>query len=254
MERRATVLGALAVALFLVTWEAAVDLGFVDRLFLSAPSAIARKFVDNFFRTGSIYPDLAVSGREGLLGFGLAVAAGVPVGILMGRVPTARHVLEPFIMALYSTPMVALLPLFILWMGIGLWSKVMVIFLGGVFAIVINTEAGVESADRSLIEMARSFTATRLQILMKIVLPSAVPFIIAGIRLAIGRILIMIVVAEMYAANKGIGFLIMQAGAAYDTAQLFVGVVILAGTGIVLSRSLRAAEKRIAPWLYSRED
>jgi ABC-type nitrate/sulfonate/bicarbonate transport system permease component len=127
---------------------------------------------------------------------------GVPLGVLTGRDRFARHILEPVIMAMYSAPVVALLPLIIVWFGIGLWSKAVLIFLGTVFALIISTEAGVAGVDRRLVETAQSFTATRLQVLTKIVLPSAIPVVLAGVRLAIGRVLVMIVVAGSYRASK----------------------------------------------------
>ncbi len=253
-QRRGLFVGSLGVILAVAIWELVGTLGLVDPILLSPPSAVARKFGDNFFRTGVIYPHVLASAQEAALGFALCIAIGVPLGILMGRVRLMREILDPFVMALYSAPMVALLPLFILWLGVGIWSKVMIIFLGGVFSIAINTQAGVESADRALIEVARSFTATRLQVLVKVVLPAAVPFIVAGIRLSIGRILIMVVVAEFYASSRGLGFLIMQAGATFDTAQVFVGVVILAGTSIGLSQLLRLLERRMAPWAHPGQE
>jgi ABC-type nitrate/sulfonate/bicarbonate transport system permease component len=141
--------------------------------------------------------------------------------------------------------------LLIIWLGIGATSKIALVFIGAVFVIIINTEAGVRQIDSRLIETARSFTATESEILVKIVLPAALPFIIAGMRLAIARVLIMVVVAEFYAATVGLGYMIFQAGSQFDTTLVFVGVVILAGTGVVANALLRAAERRIAPWMHT---
>ena len=153
--------------------------------------------------------------------------------------------------ALNAAPQVAFLPLLIIWLGIGITSKVALVFLGSFIIMVINTESGVAQVDRRLIETARSFMANERQILINIVLPSAMPYIIAGMRLAVGRTLVMVVVAEIYAATKGLGYLIFQAGASYDTSMIFVGVVILAVAGMALNAFLRAVERRIAPWLGS---
>jgi len=182
------------------------------------------------------------------MGFGLSVAVGVPVGLVMGRVPLVASTVEPFVAALYASPQVAFLPLLIIWLGIGFSSKVALVFLGSFIIVLINTETGVAHVDPRLIETARSFTARERQILAKIVLPSALPFIIAGMRLAIGRALVMVVVAEIYASNKGLGYLIFQAGGMYDTAQVFVGVGILAAAGVTFNAALRALERRLAPW------
>lgn len=245
---RAPILGLGTSLLVLLIWEYVTDAGLVGQVFLVSPTTILRRAWTMFAITHEIYPDLSVSGQEALLGFGAAVLCGVPLGLLIGSSRNARYSLEPIMMALYSTPAIALLPLFLLWFGVGLASKVVLIFLAGVFPIVINTDAGVQNADPKLIEAARSFGATRRQLLTKIVVPSSIPFIVAGIRLAIGRILITVVVAEFFGALAGIGFLIVNAGNTYDTATLFVGVIIIAAAGVALSQFLRWLERRVAPW------
>jgi ABC-type nitrate/sulfonate/bicarbonate transport system permease component len=220
----------------------------VEPLFLSSPTLIAQRLFQ-VFADGSIWQHLIASGKIAGLGFMFAILVGVPLGTLMGRFRLARDTIEPFVIAKYSTPTVAFLPLLIIWLGIGIWAKVVLVFLGGVFVITITTQAGVYNVDRKLIETARSFMASEFEILRKIVAPAATPFIVAGIRLAVGRILITVVVAELFASNAGVGYLIFQAGAMYDTALIFVGVVILAGTGVTLNSLLRAIEQRLAPWL-----
>jgi len=249
---RTAITRTIAVVLFLGAWQWAVASGAISPLFLSSPSAIGEKLYE-VFADGSIWQHIFASGEVALWGFVLSILVGVPIGMLMGRMRLARDTLEPFIMAQYSSPIVAFLPLLIIWLGIGVASKVALVFLGGVFVVIINTEAGVSNVDRRLVETARSFTAGELQILWKIILPAALPFIIASMRLAIGRILIMVVVAELYASTAGLGYLIFQAGAAYDTATIFVGVVLLAGAGITLNALLRSAERRIAPWMKQGE-
>jgi ABC-type nitrate/sulfonate/bicarbonate transport system permease component len=203
------------------------------------------------FGNGSIWPSINATAQVAWWGAVFAVIAGVPVGVIMGRSLFVRDTLEPFIIAMSSAPIVAFLPLLIIWLGIGATSKIALVFIGAVFVIIINTEAGVRQIDSRLIETARSFTATESEILVKIVLPAALPFIIAGMRLAIARVLIMVVVAEFYAATVGLGYMIFQAGSQFDTTLVFVGVVILAGTGVVANALLRAAERRIAPWMHT---
>jgi ABC-type nitrate/sulfonate/bicarbonate transport system permease component len=241
----------LAALVFLGVWEWSVRAGMVDPLFLSSPTQVAVRLAQ-VFADGSIYPHLWASGETAVLGFVLSCVVGVPIGVLMGRSVLVRDTLEPFVMAQASVPTVALLPLFIIWLGIGLSARVALVFVGAVFGIVVSTEAGVSNIDRRLIETARSFTATEWAILWKIVMPAAIPYIIAGMRLAIARVLIMVVVAELYASTAGIGYLIFQAGASYDTSMIFVGVVILAAAGVGLNAILRAIERRIAPWLGSQ--
>jgi ABC-type nitrate/sulfonate/bicarbonate transport system permease component len=221
--------------------------GWVDPLFLSGPSQVTARLFQVFL-DGTIWPHLWASGVTAFWGFVLSCAVGVPIGVLMGRSVLVRDTLEPFIMAQASIPTVALLPLFIIWLGIGTSARIALVFVGAVFGIVVSTEAGVSNIDRRLIETARSFTATEWQILWKIVLPAALPYIVAGMRLAIARVLIMVVVAELYASTAGIGYLIFQAGASYDTSMIFVGVVILAAAGVLLNTGLRAIERLVAPW------
>ncbi len=237
----------LAALVFLGAWEWSVRGGMVDPLFLSSPSQVAMRLAQ-VFADGSIYPHLWATGQTALWGFVLSCVVGVPIGVLMGRSVLVRDTLEPFIMAQASVPTVALLPLFIIWLGIGASARIALVFVGAVFGIVVSTEAGVSNIDRRLIETARSFTAPEWAILWKIVMPAAIPYIIAGMRLAIARVLIMVVVAELYASTAGIGYLIFQAGASYDTSMIFVGVVILAAAGVALNALLRAVERRIAPW------
>jgi ABC-type nitrate/sulfonate/bicarbonate transport system permease component len=251
-RRRTPITRSLAALVFLGAWEWSVRAGMVDPLFLSSPSQVAVRLFQ-VFADGTIWPHLWASGTTAFWGFVLSCAVGVPVGVLMGRSVLVRDTLEPFIMAQASVPTVALLPLFIIWLGIGTSARIALVFVGAVFGIVVSTEAGVSNIDRRLIETARSFTATEWEILWKIVMPAALPYIIAGMRLATGRVLIMVVVAELYASTAGIGYLIFQAGASYDTSMIFVGVVILAAAGVGMNTLLRAIEWRIAPWTGSRE-
>jgi ABC-type nitrate/sulfonate/bicarbonate transport system permease component len=238
-----------ALAAFLLVWEGASRAGLVEPLFASSPSLIAAKFAE-MVGDGSIWPHVAATASVTAAGFALAVAIGVPVGILMGRSELINATVEPFVAALYASPQVAFLPLLIIWLGIGFSSKVALVFIGSVIIMIINTETGVAQVDPRLIETARSFTASERQILTKIVLPGALPIILAGMRLAIGRALVMVVVAEIYASNRGLGYLIFQAGGMYDTAQVFVGVGILAAAGVSLTALLRALERWLAPWQF----
>jgi ABC-type nitrate/sulfonate/bicarbonate transport system permease component len=238
-----------AIIAFLGAWEGASLAGWLDPLFASSPSLILEKLA-SMIADGSVWPHVLASANIAALGFGLSVLIGVPMGLAMGRSVAIRSTLEPFTTALNASPQVAFLPLLIIWLGIGVASKVALVFLGSFLIMVINTEAGVAQVDRRLIETARSFMANERQVMLKVILPSSLPYIIAGMRLGVGRTLVMVVVAEIYAATKGLGYLIFQAGGLYDTAQVFVGVVILAGAGIAFNSFLRWLEKRLAPWQH----
>jgi ABC-type nitrate/sulfonate/bicarbonate transport system permease component len=229
------------------TWEAAEHAGLIDPLFFSSPSLIVRRLI-GMIADGSIWPHIAASATVVGIGFATAALIGIPIGLAMGQSTVVRGTLEPYIAAIYASPTVAFLPLMIIWLGIGIPSKVALVFLGCVVIVIVNTETGVAQVDQRLVETARSFMANEGQILRIIVLPSALPFILAGMRLAMGRALLMVVVAEIYASNAGLGYLIFQAGGYYDTAQVFVGVAILATAGVLLNTALRSIERRLAPW------
>ncbi|HXS42558.1 MAG TPA: ABC transporter permease [Stellaceae bacterium] len=232
---------------FIFIWEASVRLGWVDPLFLSSPSQVVARLIE-VFADGSIWPHIWATATTAFWGFVSACVIGIPIGVLMGRSEFVRDALEPFIVAQASVPTVALLPLFIIWLGIGEGARVVLVFASAVFGIVVSTEAGVKNVDERLIETARSFTGTEWEILWKIVMPASIPYIIAGMRLTVARVLIMVVVAELYGSTAGIGYLIFQAGAGYDTSMIFVGVVILAAAGIILNSLLRLLERSVAPW------
>jgi ABC-type nitrate/sulfonate/bicarbonate transport system permease component len=241
---RSSVLGTISVVSFLALWQFVTGAGLIEPLFLASPLAIAEVAYQQFFVTGDIYPHIVVSLTEAFIGFAMAIVFGVLFGLAMGRFDRVRDVVEPFVMALYSTPSVALLPLFILWLGIGLWSKVLIVFLGGVFAVLVNTMAGVRNTNPRLIETARAFTASETEVFLYIILPAATPFIVAGIRLAIGRVLISVFVAELYASNQGVGFLITQAGTTYNTSLMLMGILLFTFTGMALSQGLSFIEDR----------
>jgi NitT/TauT family transport system permease protein len=240
-------LGTLAVAVFLAIWESAVQFGWVNPLFTSAPSRIARTAVQ-MFADGSILYDLQVSGFEFAVGYGLAVLIGVPLGILMGWYRRLNAVLDPFVSALYATPRIALLPLMMIWFGIGFASKAAIVFLGAIFPILVNTITGVRTVDTDFIKVARSFGASDRQLFLTVALPSSVPLLLSGLRLGLGHALIGIVVGEMYGATHGVGFLITVAGARFQTDKVMVGIIIIALAGILMTELLRAVERRFERW------
>jgi NitT/TauT family transport system permease protein len=252
LERHPWLARVISIASVVLVWEAVTRSGNVSPLFLSSPSHVVVR-ISELFASGTIWPHLRASGQEALLGFALALLIGTPIGVCMGRVPTLRLLLEPIVAVLYSAPSVAFLPLLIMWLGIGIGSKVVLVLVGAVVVIIVNTETAVATVDRGLMEMARSFTASRRLVLTGIVLPSAAPFILAGLRLAVGRVLIMVVVAELYASTAGLGYLIFQGAAQYDATTVFAGVTLLAGFGVAVSQGLRALERRLQPWRQSAE-
>jgi ABC-type nitrate/sulfonate/bicarbonate transport system permease component len=241
------VLGMSSVLAFLGLWEIAVALGWISPIFTSSPSRIFAAGYE-MFRDGSIYPDLTVSAEEFVLGYGLAVVVGVPLGILMGWYSRLNAVLDPFVNALYATPRIALMPLIIIWFGIDLPAKIAIIFLSTVFPILVNTMTGVRTMERDFVKVARSFGASDGQLFWTVALPSSVPNLLTGLRLGLGHALIGIVVGEMYGASAGIGFMMQTAGATFQTDKVMVGIFIIAAAGIALTQLLKSIERKFDAW------
>jgi ABC-type nitrate/sulfonate/bicarbonate transport system permease component len=236
------------VAIFLLVWELAGNVfQWVNPMFMSAPSLIGKAAVQ-LFGSGEIWNDLRVSGIEFAWGYLLSVVVGVPFGIAIGWYKRFAYTCDPFVNAMNATPRVALLPLVIIWLGIGILSKVGIIFLGAVFPLIINTRDGVKTTPHNLLTAARSFGASEWQIFRSVVIPSTVPFILTGLRLGIGRALIGVMVGELYAATAGIGFMITVAGATFQTDKVFVGVLIFAITGMFATEMVDRAERRFDRW------
>jgi NitT/TauT family transport system permease protein len=245
--RRRYLAGFISVAGGLALWEFISRVLVANSLFLAAPSQIAVALF-NLARTGQLGHHVGVSAAEFALGYVIACAIGIALGLAMAASATMKQALQPWVSGLYATPTIALAPLFILWFGIGIWSKVLVVITLVLFPVAINTEAGLRTTSERLIEMLRSFGATRRQIFLKVSLPSAVPFILAGLKLGIGRGLIGVVVAELFGSRAGLGNLISQSADAFNMPDLFAGVVVLAFAGIVMTAGFGWLEQRIVPW------
>jgi ABC-type nitrate/sulfonate/bicarbonate transport system permease component len=242
------ILGTAGVVTFLVAWELVGNtLQLINPMFMSAPSLIFKAAID-MFSSGEIYNDLYVSGLELFWGYILSALVAVPFGIMVGWYKRASYIFDPFINAMNATPRVALLPLVIIWLGIGILSKVGIIFLGAVFPILINTRDGVKTTPYNLLTAARSFGASEWMLFKTVVLPSTIPFILTGMRLGLGRAIVGVMVGELYAATAGIGFMITVAGATFQTDKVFVGVLIFALTGMLGMEALTRVERRFDKW------
>jgi ABC-type nitrate/sulfonate/bicarbonate transport system permease component len=248
LNQERKILGTISVVIFLTIWELIGNtLQLINPMFMSAPSLVAKAAVQ-LFTSGEIWNDLYVSGIEFFWGYGLSIIFAIPFGIAIGWYKKFAYICDPFVNAMNATPRVALLPLVIIWLGIGILSKVGIIFLGAVFPLLINTRDGVKTTPANLLTAARSFGASEWQIFKSVVLPSTVPFILTGLRLAVGRALIGVMVGELYAATAGIGFMITVAGATFQTDKVFVGVLIFAITGMVLTDVIDRIEHRFDKW------
>src|ERR1700761_6671761 len=239
--------GVISIAAGLLVWEALARLVIANPLFLAAPSQVFVAIIA-LARTGELEHHMRVSAQEFILGYVIACVLGVVLGLAMASSETRKAALQPWMSGFYATPTIALAPLFILWTGIGTWSKVLVVISLVVFPVAINTEAGLRTTSERLVEMLRSFGASQRQIFLKVSLPSAVPFILAGLKLGIGRGLIGVVVGELFGSRAGLGQMITEAAEAFNMPELFAGVVVLAAAGIVMAAGFSRLEATLVPW------
>jgi ABC-type nitrate/sulfonate/bicarbonate transport system permease component len=242
---RALAIRVASFVVVLVVWE--LYGRSVNPILFTYPSAIAAAFGE-LVGNGELPAYLGQSLQVLVYGLLLAIGAGIPAGVLIARFRTVELATDVYVSALYSTPMVALVPLIVLWFGFKVPAKVVIVFLFMVFPVLINTEQGVKNVDRGLLEVARSFCSTERRLWRDLILPSALPFIAAGVRLAIGRGLVGMVVAEFYTSISGLGYMIVRYANAFETAKLFVPIVTLMVIGVLLLNGARALELWLAPW------
>jgi NitT/TauT family transport system permease protein len=246
---RPLLISSLAVLAFLVAWEVVPRAGMVDVAYTSDPSRVMAAGLA-IVRGGGFLHDVSVSASEFAAGFALAIGIGVPVGLLLGTFPVLRYLLDPPIMAIYATPYLALLPIVVVWLGIGLESKIAVVFVGGVIPILVNSMAGVREVERSWITAARSFCAGKWDLFAKVILPGSLPAVIMGIRLGLSRAVLGVVVAEMYQSQAGIGNEIMRYGSEFRTDYLLFYVLLVSLFGFTATWGVRALEERL--WISGK--
>jgi ABC-type nitrate/sulfonate/bicarbonate transport system permease component len=239
-----TLISTLAVVAFLAVWELAPRIGAVDATFTSQPSRVIAAGLQ-IIRTGGFLQDVSVSLLEFAIGFGLAIAIGVPLGLVLGRFPVLRHLLDPPMMAIYATPHLALLPIIVVWLGIGMQSKIAVAFVGGVIPILVSTLAGVRTVERSWIVAARSFCAGGWDVFVKVILPASLPSVILGIRLGLSRAVLGVVVGEMYQSQAGLGNKVMRYGSEFRTDYLLFYVLLISLFGLTATSAVRALEEKL---------
>ena len=235
----------VSIVVVLIAWEIAGRR--INPLFMSYPSAIVRAAII-MIQTGELATALASSLRTLLVGFTTASVIGIVLGLLIGRYRAVDAATDWLINALYATPLIAVIPLVILWFGLGDAAKLFIVTILAVFPVLINTASGVRNIPRSLIDVGTAFAANERQVFLKIIIPAVIPFIMTGLRLGIGRAIIGMVAAEFFTAITGLGALIVKYGNQYDTASMFVPILILMLLGVALTSLVRKVEEMFAPW------
>jgi ABC-type nitrate/sulfonate/bicarbonate transport system permease component len=242
------VYGLLGFVIVLPLWELVVQLGLVRRVTLSSPSLIAEAAVNDLILTGTLWPHLFQSSQQFVLGLGLALITGVPLGLALGLFRRLNYLLDPWLSAIYATPTIALVPLIVLVLGLGLESKVFIVWLEAIFVIVVSTMVGVRAAEARYLDLAKSFRASRGLTFRSVIIPSSFPFILTALRLGTTRALVGVVVAEFFASNRGLGFFINFSGTTLRTDRVMLGVILLGLLGVAMGEGVRRIERRYEKW------
>lgn len=243
--RQRTARGFIGVLVFLAIWQVVFWVGWLNPLFFSNPIDMFQALWTLITPGGELIPHVQASAKELFFGFVIGSTLGAVIGVLIGWSTILDDLTEPMLAAFYATPYVAFLPLIIIVMGIGLWSKVFIVAWAVFFPVLINAIAGVKNTPPEYIRVADSFTASRLRLLLTVLLPSAVPYLLAGLRQAIGRGLVGVIVAEFYLAQEGVGFFIENRTSTYRPNDAFAAILLTSVSGIALVRGVGAIERRV---------
>jgi ABC-type nitrate/sulfonate/bicarbonate transport system permease component len=246
--RRQLLLPIFTLTVFPAVWETVSHLGlggFVQ--YISSPSGCASAFW-TMIENGELWPSVRVSVIAFAIGFAISLAIGIPLGLAMGWNRTLRELLEPPLMAAYVMPRLALLPVVVVWLGIGIRSTVVIVVVDAVFPVIINTMAGVRNTDTKLVQVARSFGARRGDLFRKVLLPASIPAILTGVRLAVARGILGVIVAQLYVSTVGLGHLISVYGQQYQTDYIVVLVLLVGIFGYAVNIALQRVERRFETW------
>jgi ABC-type nitrate/sulfonate/bicarbonate transport system permease component len=244
---RPILLGALSFAVLIGGWQLIVTVGLVDSFLVSSPGKVASALVDQA-SSGVLFENLKVSMIELAVGFGIATVLGVTWGVLMGWYGPLNDAFDPFVWLLYSAPLIALYPVFLLIFGLGTKTVIAICVLLAVFPILVNTRTGVREVDPKLVQAARSFGAADRQLFTKIIVPGSLPLIMAGLRLGLGRGLVGVVVGEFFVGDKGLGYNVAYYAGLLRTTDMILQVVVIGAPGVLLTTLLSVAERRIDAW------
>jgi ABC-type nitrate/sulfonate/bicarbonate transport system permease component len=240
-------LGVAGMAILLLLWQLCAALDIVDVNFSSSPVRTFNAGVD-LFSTGVIWSPLGVTGYELLWGLGITFILGIPIGLVLGRSRVLHDMTEPIINVLYSVPYVMFLPIIIFWFGLENTSRVIVIIWAAILPLIINITAGVRNLDRDYSRVATVFCTPKLKFFYAIALPATTPYILAGVRLAVGRGLVGAIVAELFLASEGLGYFVQTQTANFNVDSAMAGIVILAAVALLLNGAVRMIERRFGHW------
>jgi NitT/TauT family transport system permease protein len=244
-------LGLLAVGIFFAAWQAVFLVKPFNPLFVSKPDLIGSALI-NLLVSGDMLRDLAISAVPFLYGFTAAAIVGIALGVVMGWRTRVRYALDPLMTVFYASPLVALAPLVIVFFGVGVSGKALIIFLLAVFPFIFNAQAGVRAVDPLLINVVRAMGGTERDLYLKVLVPNVLPYIVAGARIAVGRGLIGILVGEFFAASEGIGYAIARFGDLFALDKMFACILVVMIIAVVLTEGIRFAERTAFPWRVGR--
>jgi NitT/TauT family transport system permease protein len=246
-QLKPVLLGVVSFTVILLAWETAVRVGWLNPFFTSQPTAIAAALAREA-RSGELARSTSVSVREFGAGFGLAIVVGLSLGVVAGWFRTVEYALDPFIWFIYSAPLIAFYPLFVLWLGLGTHTVIAISFLLSVTPITVNTAAGIRNLSPTLLLAARSFGARPHDVLWKVALPASVPMIVAGLRLGVGRALTGVVIAELFVPSGGLGSSIAYNAGLLRTTNMLASLMVIVVLGVICTQGLSAIEARFDSW------
>jgi NitT/TauT family transport system permease protein len=234
-------------AAMLAAWQALVNYGKLDKFFFSRPSDIAGRILE-WLRTGSIWPHLIVTVEEATLAFALGAASGIVLGFGLARAPRLGALIDPYIRVLNALPRVVLAPIFLLWFGLGIWSKVALGITVVFFIVFFNTHQGVRDVDRVVVNNARMLGASEWQLVRHVLVPSALTWVFSSLHISIGFAMIAVVVGEYLGASRGVGYLISQAEGTFDTTGVFAGMAVLSAVVLLVGAGVNRLERWLLRW------
>lgn len=232
---------------FILAWELLANFSIIDPFYTSKPSHIFNDFKD-FYSSGALYKHTSITLTEAFMGLVFGVTAGIIIGFLLGRVEALGKIFEPIVAAIYGIPKLALAPVFVLWFGLGIESKIFLSSLMVFYLVFFSTYGGVKSVDRNLVASVKLMGASEMQIMTKVVMPSCVPWILAGVRGGVGASLVGAIVGEYMGASAGLGWMLAYASSFFEIARVMSCIFVLLCIGVFFNFILKNIEKRLLKW------